>query len=325
MTSDKAIDIYVVSYNHEDFICRNISLIRRQNPDTEINWYIGVTGCMESFLSIRDDPLIKIISDIRFAKDNQHMRCMLHLLSTYGRSRYKLMLDPDFYLIQDNWVSQCIAEMEAGDFGCIATQWHPLWRKQRWGLAPHFLLYDSTRITIKRKDVFPTRSFRAIYSVDSGVKYMLLKVLESLLSYSQRLDHILTGGRLMRVSDTCAGLSWRLKKDNIAALRLGIHFNLEGTSELDTNKINSSCSAGRPNDYLKRGWGISLLFADSPYGPHYWTFEVDKALAKYPGCPELHYLGNKPFGVHARRYGRGELSICASDLQKLVGLIREID
>ena len=250
------------------------------------------------------------------------MRCMLHLLTNFGSSRYKLMLDPDFFLIQDNWISRCIAEIEVGNFGCVGTQWHPSWRKQRWGLAPHFLLYDTTRITISRKDVFPTRSFRAIYNVDSGVQCALLKALELLLGYMQRLDQIITGGRVMRLSDTCAGLSWRLYKANIGILRLAIHFDPESTNVPKEIQINRRRFASRLSNYLKRV--VSQLFIDSPYGPHYWTAEIDKALAKFPGYPELHYLDHEPFGVHARRYGRSELSISASDLLELVGFIREL-
>ncbi len=133
MRIENEIDVYVVSYNHEDFICRNVMLSKSQNINIKINWYIGVTGGFESFSPISDDPLVQIISNISFPKDDQHMRCMFHLLSNYGSSRYKLILDPDFFMIQDNWVNQCITEIKTGTFGCIATQWHPSWRKQRWG------------------------------------------------------------------------------------------------------------------------------------------------------------------------------------------------
>lgn len=323
MSIENEIDIYVVSYNHEDFICRNVALSRRQNPNIKINWYIGITGDLESFSPIRDDPLVQIISDIRFSKDNQHMRCMLHLLSNYGSSRYRLILDPDFFLIQDNWISQCIAEIEVGALGCIATQWHPAWRKQRWGLAPHFLFYDTSMITINRKDVFPTRSYRAIYNVNSGMLYFLLKSIESVLGYAQRLDQIITGGRVMRVSDTCAGLSWRLIQENIRVLRLAIHFKSNGASEAEETGINQRPTESRLGDYIKKK--VTGLIVNLPYGPHYWNAEIEDVLIKFPGNPELHYLGHRPFGIHARKYGRSGFSASADDLHEFVCLINKTD
>jgi hypothetical protein len=316
MSIENEIDIYVVSYNHEDFICRNVTLSERQNPDTKINWYIGVTGDFESFSSIRDDPSVQIISDIIFPKDNQHMRCMLHLLSRYGSSRYRLILDPDFFLIQDNWVSRCIAEIQEKALGCIATQWHPTWRKQRWGLAPHFLFYDTSRIAINRKDVFPTRSYRAIYNVNSGMLHFWLKSIESVLGYVQRLDQIITGGQVMRVSDTCAGLSWRLIKDNIRVLRLAIHFKSNGISEAKDTEINQTYTANKLGDYIKKK--VTGLIIDSPYSSHYWNAEIEAVLIRFPGNPELHYLGHRPFGIHARKYGRSGFSASADDLHEFV-------
>lgn len=305
MNASKSIDIYIVSYNHEDFICRSILLAQKQNPQANINWYIGVTGNPEDFAQIVDDPTVKIFSDIHFEKDNQHMRCMYYLISNYGDSRYKLILDPDFFLIQDDWVRQCIDEVDSGNFGCIATQWHPSWRKQKWGLAPHFLFYDAEKIFVKRKDLFPTRSFRAMYNIDSGMLSTLLKGLEVSLSYVQRLDKTLTGGRLMRVSDTCAGLSWRLKESAIQVLRLGIHFKSSDDSRLESSPLFRS-------------------FSDLPVGPYCYDVDIDNVLADFPGSPELHYLGVTPFGVHARKYGRSEQSISASGLLDLAYALKEL-
>ncbi len=323
MRIENEIDVYVVSYNHEDFICRNVMLSKSQNINIKINWYIGVTGGFECFSPISDYPLVHIISNISFPKDDQHMRCMFHLLSNYGSSRYKLILDPDFFMIQDNWVNQCITEIKTGTFGCIATQWHPSWRKQRWGLAPHFLFYDSSKITINRKDVFPTRSFRAIYNVDSGILHFWLKKIECVVGYVQSLDQIITGGRVMRVSDTCAGLSWRLIKENIRVLRLAIHFQSNATNETKYDQVNLISIEKKLGDCIQKKF--MALVSDSPYGPCYWNAEVEEVRIKVRGNPELHYIGHRPFGIHARKYGRNNLSASADDLYDFVCLLNDMD
>ena len=62
----------------------------------------------------------------------------------YANTRYILVLDPDFYIIRDNWIEDVIQHMQENELAFFGCPWHPKWaNKWRYFPAPACMFIDT--------------------------------------------------------------------------------------------------------------------------------------------------------------------------------------
>lgn len=94
----------------------------------------------------------------------EHSRCLNHLLSQLNQdSGLILIIDPDFFIIDGRKLRQLVHEVQTTKTAMLGTTWHKRWatKSQHW-IAPHFVLFDSSRIAPNLLD------FSTGFRVESG-------------------------------------------------------------------------------------------------------------------------------------------------------------
>ena len=63
------------------------------------------------------------------------------------KSRFVLILDPDFFIIERDWVPRVLAYMDRNDLAFFGAPWHPRWyRKWRYFPCAHCMFVDLNRV-----------------------------------------------------------------------------------------------------------------------------------------------------------------------------------
>jgi hypothetical protein len=72
------------------------------------------------------------------------------------RTRFVLVLDPDFFLVRENWIGEVTAHMAENDLTFFGVPWHPRWyRKYRYFPCVHCLFIDRSRVDLRGVDFLP--------------------------------------------------------------------------------------------------------------------------------------------------------------------------
>jgi hypothetical protein len=72
------------------------------------------------------------------------------------RTRFALILDPDFYIVRANWVADVIQHMQANGLAFLGVPWHPKWHtKYRYFPCVHCLFVDLTQVKAESLDFRP--------------------------------------------------------------------------------------------------------------------------------------------------------------------------
>ncbi len=72
------------------------------------------------------------------------------------KTRYVLVLDPDFYLVRQDWVSIILGHMARNELGFFGAPWHPRWfQKYRDFPCVHCLFVDRERAELSPDDFLP--------------------------------------------------------------------------------------------------------------------------------------------------------------------------
>ncbi|MFO0747940.1 MAG: hypothetical protein U1F43_20110 [Myxococcota bacterium] len=87
---------------------------------------------------------------------SRHHADGLHCGLAHVRTRFVLVLDPDFYVLIDGWIERVVAHAEARGLALFGSAWHPRWTSQfRNFPSIHCLLVDGRRLPFERLDLRP--------------------------------------------------------------------------------------------------------------------------------------------------------------------------
>jgi hypothetical protein len=142
--------ICTVSFHHAAHLRLNIDLTARLNPSADIRWIVAENTPVGSELRLaeRIAPNVDVLPTeavvpAQGSKGRHYHIAALHEAIARARTRYMLILDPDFYAIRPNWYAELVARMQVHNLSLFGAPWNPRHpRKYRYFPCVHFTLVD---------------------------------------------------------------------------------------------------------------------------------------------------------------------------------------
>ena len=191
--------ICTVSYNSADWISLNLRLMNALNPDTNYHWTIVENSPRDSAKRISTPmaPNMSIIEGAEFEPDryaapSYHHGSGLNIGIQDVHTRYLLVLDPDFFIIQKGWITSVLQYMMKNQIYILGAPWHPS-RYKKWRYFPcaHCTFYDLKHINKDSLDFRP--DYDAHPRLDKkykGLQKKFLKLIDPLkLANRRRIGH----------------------------------------------------------------------------------------------------------------------------------------
>lgn len=141
---------------------KNYEMTRALNPGTNIMWLVGDNSPREHPERIRQG----IFSVVDGARDGeasasrargslQHALALKKLFPLV-KTRFLLILDPDFYAVRKNWIVDVIEYMKASRLAFFGSVWHPrYYAKYRYFPTVHCFFVDLEKVPIAEIDFAP--------------------------------------------------------------------------------------------------------------------------------------------------------------------------
>jgi hypothetical protein len=287
------LSILSVKFGSSVWLEQNLELIRRLNPDSQYNFFVVNNDSDPNFKPLPEIQVLPAVPrELHGDKGSYHHAAALNSVLPLIKTRFLLILDPDFYVIQPNWIEAVIDNMKAQNLACFGSVWHPRWTYQyRYFPSVHFMLFDLEKIPLETLDFTP----------DIGVGWW-----DKTLSRSQIPASLKTILQIGTYLDTGSRVQRRFQ--NVKTECLQAHFDAEVTSSsFDMlQKISLSLPdrfsiiPKRKNYFTTQ----SFLRRDSSYAyQHHW---------------EEFFWQNKPFGFHLRLVGRESAFEDQTQLRRLL-------
>jgi len=283
----KDLTICTVAYNSADWIHLNARLVNVLNPNTNYHWIIVENSPPESAKRIFTPmtPNMSIVEGAeiepdRYAVPSYHHGSGLNIGIQGVNTRYLLVLDPDFYIIQKGWIASVLQYMLQNQIDILGAPWHPS-RYKKWRYFPcaHCTFYDLKHVKKETLDFRP--DYDAHPKLDKkhkGVQKKFFKSIDPLKLRNRR--------HIGHSADTGYRIQVAYKKSSVRNECFAPVFSPSIFSRLFNLPFSDR---------------MSLL----PKKPGYYS-EVDFAHAGLPdfrqaGCEEFFWNGN-PFGFHVRSF-----------------------
>jgi hypothetical protein len=166
-----------VSFYSRDYLRFNSRLAKSLNHGLAPRWLVIENTPADSpeGITLESDGF-EIINGIdsagsRLAPASFHHALGLNKVLEYVDTRFVLLLDPDFYIIREDWISQVINYLNEKNLAFFGAPWHPKWyRKYRYFPCTHCLFIDLSQIRKKTLDFRPAYvKSNSTESVGAGV------------------------------------------------------------------------------------------------------------------------------------------------------------
>jgi hypothetical protein len=151
--------ICTVSFHNARHIALNWELAAALNKNADrINWIVAenTPAAGKDRLSF-SDPRYRVVPGAPpNVKDNYHHTEGLHRALELVTSRYLLILDPDFYIVRENWWEEVRAYLGARRLAFFGSPWHPKFTdKYRYFPAVHCMFIDLAKVSLRDLDFSP--------------------------------------------------------------------------------------------------------------------------------------------------------------------------
>jgi hypothetical protein len=182
---DGDLTICSVSFDTARHLELNWDLVRYLNPAQPCTWVITENSPPHS-RDLVDPQSGQFVVRRGEAFDSGHPRPAsqhhglgLNRAMESVRSRFVLILDPDFYIVRPNWMADVLEHMQVERLAFFGVPWHPKWHgKYRYFPCVHCLFIDLGQIPAATLDLRPGRG--ALGS-NTSVKARIADVLGHLL------------------------------------------------------------------------------------------------------------------------------------------------
>jgi hypothetical protein len=167
------ITVCSVSFNHAEHLRLNQNLADNlnRNPHRSIFWIIGENSPDDSRSKLASDEQgLQVIPGPKGAyKPNLHHALSLNSCVELVGTRYLLVLDPDFYIIRDNWADSVISYMMENDLAFFGVPWHPKYTsKYRYFPCVHCMFVDLRKVPANELDFRPISASQAPIESKAG-------------------------------------------------------------------------------------------------------------------------------------------------------------
>jgi hypothetical protein len=154
--------VCTVSFHSAPFVMTNIRLTSKLNPRISVKWIVAENSPanslhkMPSKSSCALEPDVHVIDGV----EGSHIPTYHHSLALLkcveqARTRFILVLDPDFFVIKSDWVRIVTQYMRECELAILGVPWHPRHDKYRYFPAVHFCLFDTQRFAKGEIDFRP--------------------------------------------------------------------------------------------------------------------------------------------------------------------------
>jgi hypothetical protein len=153
-----------VSFHSRDCLELNLKLTKALNTQDNWTWIIINNSPRNNNEeeSLEDDKCLVIDGvspDTNLPYScigSYHHATALNRALDYIKTRYLLILDPDFYIVRQDWVQFVVDYMESNHLVFFGVPWHPKWyTKYRYFPCVHCLFIDLNKISKENIDFTP--------------------------------------------------------------------------------------------------------------------------------------------------------------------------
>lgn len=165
MTEQFELTICTVSFHHAPHLRLNYELVRRLNPNMKIRWVIGENSPLDSDRRLTPDEFAdttvlatESLGEEGMIGAQRHMVAMKACLAE-AKTRFVLLLDPDFYVLRADWAKDVLSHMQQNKLAMFGAPWHPR-HPRHYPNFPcvHFTMIDRDAFSEDRPytpDIFP--------------------------------------------------------------------------------------------------------------------------------------------------------------------------
>ena len=148
-----------VSYYNARHLSINWELADRlTRGDGRLHWVIAenTPNGSDAKLDFGDRRFLVIPGVGEDHRDNYQHTEALHKCFEHVRTRFLLVLDPDFYIVRPHWLSEILGYMQHNDLAMLGVPWHPKYSdKYRYFPCVHCFFVDLSKIGIDALDFRP--------------------------------------------------------------------------------------------------------------------------------------------------------------------------
>lgn len=116
----------------------------------------------------------------KWTRPSYHHGAALNKLRSYMKTRFVMILDPDFYIVRNEWINEVLKYMNDKGLAFFGVPWHPRHiNKIRYSLAPHAIFADLGKVNVSNLDFMPECDDYRIkeVSIQARIKDKFLKYL----------------------------------------------------------------------------------------------------------------------------------------------------
>lgn len=158
--------VTVAGPNDGLMIDRNARLIKKKNPGAKVILYVvdnsrhlsgAAVGESDRWELVDGVPLDDPGIDPRASASSHHGAALNRCLAACPlKTRYLLILDPDFFIYYDHWVGRVTGHMMRTGLAFFGAPWHPRWfAKYRGFPCVHCLFIDTDQVDVPNLDFLP--------------------------------------------------------------------------------------------------------------------------------------------------------------------------
>lgn len=154
--------ICTVSFSSARWLELNLALTRKLNPRASFDWVVAENSTSSADDAIdfkhREFRVVKGAAPVtsRYAAASYHHAAGLKQALQEVRTRFLLVLDPDFYIIRPGWISEVLEYMRRNEVAILGAPWHPSRpSKFRYFPCAHCTFYDLEKVRLSTLDFAP--------------------------------------------------------------------------------------------------------------------------------------------------------------------------
>jgi hypothetical protein len=162
ITEKTGLTICTVSFNSAVCLDLNYKLTEILNPSASVRWIVAEnTPSVSKAESVQEDGRFHVIEGAVFP-ENQYAAASYHHAAAMNktlqqvRTRFLLVLDPDFFIVRHNWIVDVIEHMITNSLSFFGAPWHPsTFKKWRYFPCVHCMFIDLERVPRGTLDFLP--------------------------------------------------------------------------------------------------------------------------------------------------------------------------
>lgn len=166
MNHEELVIVTVAGPDSFPIINRNAELIKRKNRNSKFSLYVVDNSKFSGGKAIPETDNWNLIQGVALPDKVKHSKnfASLHHARAINKffkeikiqSKYCLIIDPDFYVLKDEWIKAIIENMNKKERILFGAPWHPRWfTKYRYFPCSHFFLFNTHMLPSSSLDFSP--------------------------------------------------------------------------------------------------------------------------------------------------------------------------